>query len=198
MRNRERWSAWIRLEKGSGGLGELSVLGFFDCGSQVREPSLRMTNLWVGCELCEFCGLLDGFEDAHVAGAAAEVSGEAFLNLSHRWIGVLREEMVRGEDHARGAYAALRATFFEEALLDGVEVAFGGDAFDRAERCAIGLQSGDEAGVNEFSVEEDGAGSAFAFAAAFFRAGEGKVLAEDVEEALHGRDVYGLWRAVDG
>ncbi len=31
--------------------------------------------------LGELCGGLDGVEDAHVAGAAAEVSGEAFLDL---------------------------------------------------------------------------------------------------------------------
>jgi len=58
------------------------------------------------------CGLLDGFEDAHVAGAAAEVSGEAFLDLLHGWVGVFVEEMVGGEDHAGGADAALGSAFF--------------------------------------------------------------------------------------
>ena len=50
---------------------------------------------------------------------------------------------------------------------------------------AFGLEDGDEAGVDEFAVDEDGAGAAFAFAAAFFGAGEVEVFAEDVEEALH-------------
>ena len=67
------------------------------------------------------CGLLDGVEDAHVAGAAAEVSGEAFLDLGEGWVGVFVEEMVGGQDHARGADAALGSAAFEEALLDRVK-----------------------------------------------------------------------------
>ena len=35
------------------------------------------------------CGLLYGFEDAHVAGAAAEVAGEAFVDLGVGGVGVL-------------------------------------------------------------------------------------------------------------
>ena len=67
-----------------------------------------------------------------------------------------------------------------------------GEAFDGGDVGAFGLEDGDEAGVDEVSVDEDGAGSAFAFAAAFFGAGEVEVFAEDVEEALHRRGVDGL------
>jgi len=34
-------------------------------------------------------GLLYGLEDAHVAGAAAEVAGQAFVDLGVGWAGVL-------------------------------------------------------------------------------------------------------------
>jgi hypothetical protein len=105
---------------------------------------------------------LDGLEDAHVAGAAAEVSGEAFFDLVEGGVGVFVEEMMRGEDHAGGADAALRAAFFQEALLDRVKVAVGEDAFDGGDMRVVGLQGGDKAGVDEFSVDEDGAGSALA------------------------------------
>ena len=67
-------------------------------------------------------GLLDGFEDTHVAGAAAEVSGEAFLDFRESGVRVFGQEMMRGKDHAGGADAALRATVLQEALLDGMEV----------------------------------------------------------------------------
>ena len=97
-----------------------------------------------------------------------------------------------GEDHAGGADAALGSAVFEEALLDGVEFFVDGDAFDGGDVCAFGLQGGDEAGVDEFAVHEDGAGAALAFAAAFFCAGEVEVFAEDVEEALHGRGFDGF------
>ena len=65
--------------------------------------------------------MLDGVEDAHVAGAAAEVSGKAFLDLGQRGLGIFVEEVVGGEDHAGSADAALGSAAFEETLLDGVE-----------------------------------------------------------------------------
>ena len=88
--------------------------------------------------------------------------------------------MVGGEDHAGSADSALGSAVFEEALLDGVEFFVDGEAFDGGDVGAFGLENGDQAGVDEVSVEEDGAGSAFAFSAAFFGAGEVKVFAEDV------------------
>ena len=79
--------------------------------------------------------------------------------------------MVGCENHAGGADSALCSAVFEEALLDGVESFVDGYAFDGGDLCAFGLQGGDEAGVDEVAVEDDGAGSAFAFSAAFFCAG---------------------------
>ena len=67
-----------------------------------------------------------------------------------------------------------------------------GEAFDGGDVCAFGLQDGDEAGVDQFAVHEDGAGAALAFAAAFFGSGEVEVFAEDVEETLHGWGFDGL------
>jgi hypothetical protein len=92
--------------------------------------------------------------------------------------------MVGGEDHAWGADSALCPAVFEEALLDGVEFFVDGYAFDGGDLCAFGLECGDEAGVDEVAIEEDGAGSALAFATSFLGSGEVKVFAEDVEEAL--------------
>ena len=102
-----------------------------------------------------------------------------------------------GEDHAGSADSALCTSTLEEALLDGVELLVDSYSFDGSDVCAFCLQGGDEAGVDQFSVHEDGAGAALAFAAAFFCAGEVEVFAEDVEEALHGRDFDGLLFVVD-
>ena len=52
--------------------------------TEIPTLRVRMTTLRSSSEFDSggFCGgLLDGFEDAHVAGAAAEVPGQAFLNL---------------------------------------------------------------------------------------------------------------------
>jgi hypothetical protein len=141
---------------------------------------------------------LDGGDDAGIAGAAAEVAGETFADLVYRRVRRPVEEVLGGEDHAGGADAALRPAFFEEALLDGSEAAVGiCEAFDGEDVGSVGLQGGNQAGVDELAVKEDGAGAALAFAAAFLDAGEAEILAEEIEEALHGRDFEGLGLAVD-
>jgi hypothetical protein len=143
-------------------------------------------------------GLLDGLEDTHVAGAAAEVAGQAFFDFIEGGVGVLVEQVVGGEDHAGGADAALGSAFFEEALLDGMEMGWVAEAFDGEDGRLVGLKRGDEAGVDQLAVEQDGAGSALAFAAAFLGAGEVEVFAKDVEEAAHRGSGEGVWRVVDG
>ena len=57
---------------------------------------------------------------------------------------------------------------------------------------SVGLRGGDEAGVDEQAVEQDGAGTALAFAAALFGAGESELRAEDVEQAGHGWGLDGV------
>src|ERR1700722_11956667 len=103
-----------------------------------------------------------------------------------------------GKDHAGGADAALGTAFREEALLDGVQLFADGQAFDGGDPRAFGLQDGDEAGVDEVAVHQDGAGAALAFAAALLCSSEMEVFAEDVEEALHRWSVNGFCVAVNG
>jgi hypothetical protein len=83
---------------------------------------------------------------------------------------------MRGEDHAGSADAALGSAFFEKALLDGMEFLVfrkcWAEAFDGGDLRAFGLQDGDEAGVDQVAVDQDGAGSALVFAAALFGSGE--------------------------
>ena len=148
------------------------TLGF--CATVSEKQILRVaqddnSKLWDDHEL--LCGLLDGLEDAHIAGAPAEVAAETFLDFGECGVRVFVEQVVGGEDHAGGADSALRSAAFEEALLDGVEFFATGEAFDRGDARAFGLENGDEAGVDELSVHEDGAGAALAFAAAFFCSG---------------------------
>jgi len=133
-------------------------------------------------------GLLDGFEDTHVAGAAAEVSGEAFL-ISGEWGAGVWPGDDAWQGSCRGCRcrtARHRAPGSTAGWVEFVAVG-GGEAFDGGDLGAFRLQDGDEAGVDELSVHDDGTGAALAFATALLCAGEAKVLAEDVEQALHGR-----------
>src|ERR1700722_11157911 len=108
------------------------------------------------------------------------------------------EKLMGGEDHARSADAALRPTFFEEALLDGVKLLVDDETFDGSDLCAFGLQNGNKTGIDQFAVHQDGAGSALTFAAAFLSAGEMQIFAEDIEKPLHRRSLDSLFVFVDG
>ena len=63
------------------------------------------------------------------------------------------------------------------------------EPLDGAHAGALRLARCDEAGVDELAVEEHRAGAALPFAAPLLRSGEREVLAQDVEQALHRRDV---------
>jgi hypothetical protein len=103
-----------------------------------------------------------------------------------------------GKDHAWCADAALGSTLFEETLLNGVEFLVDNEALDGGDLGAFGLQDGDEAGVDELAVDQNGAGSALAFAATFFGSGEVQIFAEDIKKPLHGGSGYGSFVAIDG
>ena len=54
-------------------------------------------------------GFLHSLKNPHVAGAAAQIAGQAFLDLRQCRMRVAGEQMLRGKNHARRADAALRA-----------------------------------------------------------------------------------------
>ena len=64
------------------------------------------------------------------------------------------------------------AAFFEERLLQRVQLAVRGDAFDRRHRLALDLGAEHAARVDEPAVENDAAGAAVAVVAAFLGAGQ--------------------------
>src|SRR5580765_4351510 len=62
-------------------------------------------------------GRLDGGDDVLVAGAAAVVAFDSVADLGLRRIGMRREEVHRGHDHAGGTESALQAVLLPEPLL---------------------------------------------------------------------------------
>ncbi len=83
-------------------------------------------------------------------------------------------------------------------MLQRMEVAVVGHAFDRLDAFAFGLRRQHEAGTDEAAVDHDGAGAAIAGAAAFLGAREAELVAQGVEQRLAAaaEELDGL--AVDG
>src|ERR1700683_5728440 len=93
-------------------------------------------------------GTQDCFENFHVAGAAAKISGERGANFRFCRVIILLEKIDGGEDHAGGANSALSAAVGDEWLLAGIQLGLSGHAFDRSDLSAFDLCDGDEAAIH--------------------------------------------------
>src|SRR5262245_1665355 len=76
-------------------------------------------------------GILDGFDDVLVAGAATDVAVETVADLFARRIGVACEQLPRCDDHPGRAVSALESVSFPEPFLDRVQFAVLREALDR-------------------------------------------------------------------
>ena len=70
-------------------------------------------------------GALDGGDDRHVAGAAADIAVHVMDDLIARRIGILIQQRFGRHDHAGRAEAALKGEFVDKGLLDRMERAIG-------------------------------------------------------------------------
>src|SRR6187397_1451553 len=127
------YSPWPRMNRGSSlrltewpmppisGLvrGSASVVIFVTPRSTGRDRLCAGLGLGRGGHLGG--RLLDGFDDVHVAGAAAQVAADALADLRVRGVRVLADQPRGLHDHPRRTEAALEAVLVPEGLLERVE-----------------------------------------------------------------------------
>ena len=142
-------------------------------------------------------GVLHGLDDVVIAGTAAEVAGETVsdLGLGRAW--VLLEQVVRRHDHAGCAEAALEPVHLPEAFLKRVQVAVGGETFDRGYLSAVGLDREEGAGLDRGAVENDCTRSAVGGVTADVCAGQVENVSQVFDEQEPRLDVGHVLRAVD-
>ncbi|MNV21148.1 hypothetical protein D3C71_1120760 [compost metagenome] len=152
---------------------------------------------FTGIELIRFftaAGLLGGFQNRPVAGAAAEVAGQRFVSLGMiRCIAVLLQGKQR--HHETGsAEAALRAVALDHGFLHAVQFAFVLEVFNADELFAVQRRNERQARVeaaiaNVFATviiglqfaNHHGARAAVTAGAAFFGAGFAHMVAQIIE-----------------
>ena len=108
------------------------------------------------------------------------------------------EQPLDGQNHSRRTEAALQAVLIPKSLLDGVELAVRGEAFDDGEAVAIGLDGQQRTRLHGSTVEHHGAGAADGGFAADVGSGETGDIAQIVDEQQPGLDFGGVGLAVDG
>ncbi len=143
--------------------------------------------------------ILDRLDDVHIAGAAAQVSGNAVTDFLLAGIGIFHQQARGAQDHARRAIAALQPMHQPKTFLDGGKRPVGvGDPFDGGDMGAIGLDREAHAALDRHVVHVDGAGAAMAGVAADMGSGEIELLAKEMNEQEARLDVGFDRLAVDG
>ena len=139
----------------------------------VHEVLLWVARLGGNCLLLERGGRMQhGFNDVLVAGATAQIAGHADPHFGFGRVGVVLQEAVGAHQHARCAKAALQAVLFVKAVLQRVQHAAVGQAFDGFDFAALALHGEVGAGFHRLAVNVHGAGAAVAGFAADVGTGE--------------------------
>jgi hypothetical protein len=121
---------------------------------------------------------------APIAGAAAIVAGKVRADHFAARHAAALEQLLRGEQHAGRAVAALQRVALLECLLQVGELAGIGDALDGVDARAVALHGEHQAAAHDHAVDAHRAGAADAVLAADMAAGEGEVLAQEVDQRL--------------
>ena len=125
---------------------------------------------------------LDGVDDAHVAGAAAQVAAHLGADLGAREAALAAHEVARGDQHAGRAVAALQGVRLVKAWRMRRHQRIVVEALDGAHVGAVAGHRVGDAGAGDLAVDLDRAGAADAVLAADVGAGEQQLLAQEVGE----------------
>src|SRR5438552_534750 len=123
--------------------------------------------------------LLHGLHDVLIAGAPAQVAGEALANVGFAGRRVVSQQRVRRQQHPWRAVSALQAMLIPEPLLERVQPASVGQPLDGENLVAVGLHREHRAGLyRPLAVHDDNAAAAARRIAADVRAGQPAVFAQ--------------------
>jgi hypothetical protein len=133
----------------------------------------------------------------HVARATTDISRKRVIYLCVGRPGMRRQKVDGRHDEPRCAIAALDGSLPDERLLDGVERAPVRKALDRRDFFSLRAGGKEKAGVDGFSINEDGTGTALSFQAILLCAREVEVISQHVQQGGGGIDVQRMSMTVD-
>ena len=132
------------------------------------------------------CRAQHRLDDRVIARAAAVVPADRLADGRRIGRRVALQEIVRGEQHARRAEAALERVLRAEGLLELGDRAALGQALDRLDAAAVRLGGQHQAAAHGRAVHAHGARAAHAVLASDVRAGQPELVAEEIDEVLRG------------
>ena len=159
-------------------------------GRELRRDRIALIEETIGFARRDLVHAAAGGNDRLVARAAAEIAGQRILDAPDVRRGLVEPEREERHHEARRAEAALRAVALHHRLLDRMQTAIRAfEMLDREQLAAIQRRQEADAGIDRFIAQiaaveppdNDGAGAAIAFGAAFLRAGHALVEPQPVE-----------------
>ena len=117
-------------------------------------------------------GCLDRLDDFHIARASAKIPGQGVAYFVVRGRRISAQQRVRRHDHPRRAEPALGAELFVKGLLQPIEPALRGHAFDRFDVPVFATDRQRYAGWHRLAVDEDRTRAALAAVTAGLHAGK--------------------------
>jgi hypothetical protein len=133
-----------------------------------------------------------------ISGAAANIAFQSFADFLFRGIGVPIENLLGRHDHTRRTEPALQSVLVPEGFLDSMELPVGGQALDRKNVRAVGLNSEHGATFYGFAVDLYRARSAQRRFTPDVRASEAHDFAEIVNQQEPWLDCVGMTNPVNG
>src|SRR5262249_49036810 len=159
---------------------------------------------WAGNRRCFSCACsrrrhrLDRVDDGLIAGAPAVIAGEVRADRLAGRNAAATEQLLRGEQHARRAKAALQRVARDEGALQVGELAAVGAALDGPTRRAAAVPRQHQAATPHPPVDAPGARPAHAVLAADVAASQPEILAQEVDQGLARVDALAHLLAVHG
>jgi hypothetical protein len=124
-----------------------------------------------------FAGLPNGGDDSGMGAAAADVSLQGLHDFLLVGIGIFLEKRDAADDHSRSAICALESALIEKSLLHRMKLAVLFEAFNGDDGFSRSVSDRKLAGTPRRAIQQNGAGTALAFATTIFGSGEAKLFA---------------------
>jgi len=133
--------------------------------------------LWHGVR-----GMLYGADDILISSASANIAIQAMADLLIGGMRVAAQQVHYSDNHARGAETTLQTVLLPEGILHGMQIAVGGDAFNRGNAAAISLYCQDGAGFNCDTIHQHGARTALTGITTHVRTRQSDDFAQEMRE----------------
>jgi hypothetical protein len=152
----------------------------------MKFPLLRFGFKSLTVDLSRFHGR---FNNLWISTAPAEISDEGMMQFFKGRFWVLIEQGLDGHDLTRGTEPALQSIVIDEGPLNRMELTLFFEPLYCLNRSAFALNGEDHAGIDRFTVKNNGTGPAGALVTSLLCSSELQIFSEGIEKGATGLNI---------